>query len=281
MAEKNPAGQRYYLKIAYDGGEFAGFQKQPRNPSVQETIEQALKVMSKGHAISIIGSGRTDAGVHANGQVIHLDYPLAITSQGLLRALNSLLPTAIRILEVKTVEPHFHARYHSDWKAYRYHVNQAKIQRPFERQYVLHHPYQTDLAKMARELPSIIGEHDFTSFCSTKTDKENLVRRIDIARLEMGEGGRYAFYFQGNGFLYNMIRILVGTLLQIGDGLRAEGDLHRVLIGRNRQLAGPTAAAHGLFLEEVHYPPLAIREAKTALWLEKTGPLNLIKDHQS
>lgn len=263
------ARQTYQLTIAYDGTPFAGFQVQPGETTVQGELERALKLMSKGENIPVVGSGRTDAGVHARGQVIHFSYPADLPQEAMLRALNSILPTSIRVLDVQKVEKYFHARYHAQDKTYCYKVSKAKVLSPFARNYVLHHPYRTDLALVARELDMLVGEHNFQSFCSTKTDKTNYVRTIKKARLEIGTDGNFAFWLTGNGFLYHMVRIIVGTALQIGDGLRPPGEMARLLALKDRTAAGPTAQAHGLYLMKVTYMDQAARAEKTVRWLKQ------------
>lgn len=247
----------YAIKVQYDGTSYVGYQVQPNGPTVQAAIEQALIKMAKlpkGQHIPTSGSGRTDSGVHALGQVVHFDYPALIQPEAMQRAFNSLLDTSIRVIDVAQVSDDFHARYHSIGKEYLYRVDVSKFPDPFKRHYTLHHPYRYDLAKMQRAIRDIVGTHDFTSFCSIKTDKEDKVRTIYEATVTYDdEHHELRFYFRGNGFLYNMVRILVGTVLQIGDGLRPENELQRLLAVKNRKEAGPTAAPHGLYMQAVHY----------------------------
>lgn len=248
---------RYAIKIQYDGTPYVGYQVQPNGPSVQAAIERALCTMAKlpkGQHIPTSGSGRTDSGVHALGQVVHFDYPARIAPQAMQRALNSLLDSSIRVIAVAQVSDHFHARYQSIAKEYLYRVDIGQFPDPFKRHYTLHHPYRYDLDRMQRAIGDIIGTHDFTSFCSIKTDKEDKVRTIYEASVTYDETQQELhFYFCGNGFLYNMVRILVGTLLQIGDGLRPDTELQRLLAVKNRKEAGPTAAPHGLYMQRVWY----------------------------
>lgn len=258
---------RYKAVIEYDGGPYIGFQVQPDGKSIQGTLQKALKTISKGHNIGVHGSGRTDSGVHAKGQVIHFDYPAAISTHGLWRALNSVTPDSIRIKEVEAVEETFHARYHTIGKRYEYHVDLAKYPSPFTAQYMLHHPYSTDVDRMQTALNDLIGTHDFKSFCSTKTDKTDFVRTLTQAQVDYdAENHHLTFTFAGDGFLYNMVRILVGTALQIGDGLRPVDEMQRLLAVKDRNEAGPTAPAHGLYLMAVDYMDRADRDAKVAIW---------------
>ena len=248
----NQVGFRYKVILSYDGTNYVGFQVQENGNSIQAELNKALKKMTKGLYIPVCGSGRTDSGVHANGQVIHFDYPTKIEEENLQRALNSLLPDDICAREVMAVSDDFHARYSVKGKRYIYRVNIQKFVNPFSRLYTLHHPYQVNVEKMNEALQAIIGEHDFTSFCSTKTDKESKVRTVTKAEVVEQEG-ELVFTFEGNGFLYNMIRILVGTSLQIGDGLRPVSDMKEILVAMDRQKAGPTAPPQGLYLDEVFY----------------------------
>lgn len=248
---------RYALLLQYDGTPYVGYQVQPNGPTVQAALEKALKTMAKlkgDHFIPTIASGRTDSGVHALGQVVAFDYPAPIQAQALMRALNSLLDDSIRVVAASQVAPDFHPRYHARAKHYRYRVDLSPFPDPFKRLYTTHHPYRFDLDRMTTALKAIIGTHDFTSFCSTKTDKEDKVRTIyqaevlhDLANNEL------VFNFKGNGFLYNMVRILVGTTLQIGDGLKPVDELSRLLQVKDRNQAGPTAPAQGLYMVQVTY----------------------------
>ncbi|NEW61934.1 tRNA pseudouridine(38-40) synthase TruA [Granulicatella sp. zg-ZJ] len=248
--------QRYKAIVSYDGTDYVGFQRQLNGKSIQEELEKALYKMTKGMSIGVVASGRTDSGVHATGQVIHFDYPAILPIQRMQKALNSLLPEDIRIGSVEIISSLFHARYHTCGKQYMYHVSLGEYQSPFKKRYALHHPYRVNIDKMKQALQDVLGEHDFTSFCSTKTDKENKIRcvtKADIVYKE--EEQELIFIFEGNGFLYNMVRILVGTTLQIGDGLKPVTELKRLLTVKNRQEAGPTAAPHGLYLTSVFYKP--------------------------
>ncbi|MBG9981576.1 tRNA pseudouridine(38-40) synthase TruA [Aerococcaceae bacterium DSM 111020] len=245
----------YAIKIEYDGSQYVGYQVQPNGPSIQSQIEKALRLMAKlpsDEKIPTIGSGRTDSGVHAKGQVVQFNYPATIEPKSLLKALNSILPDDIRVLAAAAVSEDFHARYSAISKTYRFIVNNESFPDPFTRLYSLHHPYPCDLERMQQAIQAIIGTHDFTSFCSTKTDKIDLVRTIYHASIIYQEP-YFIFEFKGNGFLYNMIRILVGTILQIGDGLKPIDELEHLLEIKDRNQAGPTANGNGLYMIEVEY----------------------------
>lgn len=248
--------QRYKVTLTYDGTNYVGFQRQNNGNSIQTELEKALKKASKGQEITVVASGRTDSGVHALGQVIHFDYPVAIHAKAMKKALNSLLPNDIRVCDVECVSQLFHARYHTCAKQYEYRVSILNIQSPFKEKYTLHHPYPTNVKRIQTALNDIVGTHDFTSFCSTKTDKENRVRRVTKANVrEDAENNEIVFTFEGNGFLYKMVRILVGTSLQIGDGLKDINEMKRLLVIKDRNEAGPTASPKGLYLKRVDYKP--------------------------
>ncbi|MBD3948937.1 tRNA pseudouridine(38-40) synthase TruA [Tuanshanicoccus lijuaniae] len=248
---------RYAIKLQYDGTNYVGYQVQPNGPTIQAALEKALATMAKlkkGEHIPTASSGRTDSGVHALGQVVHFDYPAMIQPEALKRALNSLLDESINVVAASQVADDFHARYHSVAKEYIYRVDIGQFPDPFKRQYTTHHGYRYDLNRMQLAIQAVIGTHDFTSFCSTKTDKEDKVRTIYEAQVFEDTANReLVFRFYGNGFLYNMIRILVGTLLQIGDGLKPVDELARLIKVKNRNQAGPTAPPQGLYMKRVVY----------------------------
>lgn len=245
---------RYKATIAYDGTDFSGFQIQPNGRTVQGELEKALTQINKGKFTRIHPSGRTDAGVHAAEMVLHFDYTNTIPKEGLFKAMNVLTPDDLSILHLERVANDFHARYHAVGKTYSYRVNNNSVRNPFTRSFVLHHPYQLNQKRAAEALKVIIGTHDFTSFCSTKTDKKDKVRTVYDATVNVNEAtNEWTFTFYGNGFLYNMIRIIVGTVLEIADGRREVKEMKEILEAKDRNAAGLTIGAHGLRLEKVHY----------------------------
>jgi tRNA pseudouridine38-40 synthase len=244
--------QRFKCEIAYDGSQFSGYQVQPGKRTVQLEVERALAKIHKGNPVKIFASGRTDAGVHARGQVIHFDSPLAIPEDRWVTALNSLLPKDIAVGSTEKAAEGFHSRFDANGKEYRYFIYRGKIRSPFERHYAYHYPYHLDIGAMREAAEHLLGTHDFSSFCASKTDVEDKVREIRKVRVEEA-GDMLELHFTGSGFLYNMVRILTGTLLEAGAGTREPGSIPEIISGRDRSLAGKTAPAEGLYLWKVFY----------------------------
>lgn len=240
------------VTVSYDGTDFNGFQSQPYGRTVQQEIEKAIKALT-GEDILIIGSGRTDAGVHALGQVFNFYTESTIPVERWAISLNSRLPQDIVIREAYEVPEHYHARKSAKRKTYRYTIDMGKFPDVFVRHYAFHHPRPLNVEAMQQGLSHLVGEHDFTSFTSIHSTKPHHVRTIYEAYLET-QGSLLHMYITGNGFLYNMVRVIMGTLLQVGQGKRTPQDMERILKGRSRALAGPTAMAHGLILIQVEYP---------------------------
>lgn len=244
---------RIRMIIAYDGTRYAGYQVQPNGNTVQAELEKALKKIHKGSPVKVTASGRTDARVHAVGQVIHFDTPLDIPLSNWKRALNSMLPDDIQVKQADQPADGFHARYDTTGKEYRYFVRNHPDPDLFRRHYTSHVKAPLNVAAMKQACAYIEGEHDFTSFCSPKTDiKGSKVRTIFKADVE-SSGEEVMFTFKGSGFLYNMVRILVGTLLEVGKGERTPEDIPGILEARSRESAGRTAPPQGLFLWKVDY----------------------------
>ncbi|MCH4010202.1 tRNA pseudouridine(38-40) synthase TruA [Companilactobacillus sp.] len=244
----------YKLTIAYDGANFHGFQSQPKLRTVQGVLEKALTKMSKGQSIDVIGSGRTDAGVHALGQVVSFEFPNQLPADSMLKAVNSLMPLDVIVKKSEIVDADFHARFGVKKKTYQYRVDCGHYTDPFKRFYTGHYPYPFDVDKIKTALKDLEGEHDFTSFAASGGVIENKVRTIYRATVDYFPAeNELVFEFTGNGFLYNMVRILVATLLEIGNGRRAEHDFLRLFEIKDRQEARGTAPASGLYLKEVFY----------------------------
>ncbi|MFP7300110.1 tRNA pseudouridine(38-40) synthase TruA [Neobacillus niacini] len=243
---------RYKCIISYDGSGFSGYQVQPKKRTVQSVIEAVLTKMHKGSPVKISASGRTDAGVHAKGQVIHFDSHLPLPEEKWELALNSMLPEDISVLSVERADPAFHARFDAKGKEYRYYLDLSPKRDPFQRHYAYHHPYPLNIEAMREATVYLLGTHDFSSFCSARTEVEDKVRTIETIEILQDEY-RISFTFIGNGFLYNMVRILVGTLLEVGTGNRQPEEMVEILGKKDRRFAGKTAPGQGLYLWQVFY----------------------------
>ncbi|WP_328131455.1 tRNA pseudouridine(38-40) synthase TruA [Peribacillus frigoritolerans] len=243
---------KYKCVIAYDGTDFAGYQVQPEKRTIQSEFEAVLAQMHKGTIIKVTASGRTDSGVHAKGQVLHFESPLTFPTENWIKAFSALLPTDIIALEVDIVPDDFHARFHTTGKEYRYIVARSKLRDPFKRNYAYHYPYPLNMAAIREAISYLIGTHDFTSFCSAKTEVVDKVRTIKEMDFEESDDF-LVFRFVGEGFLYNMVRILVGTLLDVGSGKMSPHDMSGILDKKDRSFAGKTAPAQGLYLWKVFY----------------------------
>ncbi|MGT2753685.1 tRNA pseudouridine(38-40) synthase TruA [Streptococcus ovis] len=245
---------RYKAIISYDGTNFSGFQRQPQARTVQEEIERTLQRLNRGQEVIIHGAGRTDAGVHAYGQVIHFDLPQERDLEKLRFALDTQTPEDIDVCAVEKVSEDFHARYNKHSKTYEFLVDNGRPKNPMMRHYATHYPYPLDIALMQEAIQDLVGTHDFTGFTASGTSVENKVRTITEARLAVDDKtGFLVFTFSGNGFLYKQVRNMVGTLLKIGNGRMPVSQIKTVLESKNRDLAGPTAAGNGLYLKEIRY----------------------------
>lgn len=253
---KEPIVYRYKITFAYDGSNFSGFQIQPHKRTVEQTLKNAVNKIAKhpNPAIPVIGSGRTDAGVHALNQVAHFDIPYHLSNESMRKALNSLLPLDILVKKAELVDNQFHARYSAHNKTYRYRVDQGEFVNPFKRNYTAHFKYPLDIDLMRQAAKDFVGEHDFTSFVASGSQAKSNVRtiyKITIARDELRN--EVVFEFTGNGFLYNQIRIMVAFLLEVGSKQCPVSDVQRVLVAKERTQARMTAPASGLYLVSVDY----------------------------
>lgn len=246
------------MTVSYDGTAYHGFQTQPEKITVQQQLEQALRMLTL-EEIKVTASGRTDAGVHARGQVFNFLTASQIPIERWCMAINSRLPDDIVVWDARLVPDDFHARRSAKRKTYRYTMRCGKYPNLFKRQTEFHHPTALDITAMEDALSCFVGEHDFTSFCSSRSSAENHVRTIFEARMECEplephlQSYAIHIYLTGSGFLYNMVRIIVGTLIEVGEGKRSPSSIPGVLAAKDRALAGPTAMAHGLMLWEVFY----------------------------
>jgi tRNA pseudouridine38-40 synthase len=256
--------RQWKLVLCYDGTDFHGWQVQPDLITIQGELQQAIERIT-GERMLPQGSGRTDAGVHALGQVASFPLAAPIPPANFLRALNRTLPQSIRILSAETVPDDFHARHSACGKSYEYRIFRGEICPPFLARYVYTLNWPLDFAAMQAAATAVTGEHDFTSFAATDPDLTqrqeqneeeeplNNVRTIFSSHW-IQDGDLFVYRVHGSGFLHHMVRNLVGTFLAVGRGLYAPEDLPGILEARSRPAAGPTAPARGLFLVSVDYP---------------------------
>ncbi|WP_022791468.1 tRNA pseudouridine(38-40) synthase TruA [Weissella halotolerans] len=247
---------RYKATIAYDGTDFYGWQVQPGMRTVQLELEKAVNQMAKHPAehIRVQGSGRTDARVHAVGQVAHFDLPFDIPADAVRKGLSTMLPYDIGIKQVEIVPETFHAQYSAHHKTYRYRLSTTEFIDPFKRNYTGHWHRRLDPALMQAAIGDYLGEHDWLSFVASGYQQKTTVRTVYRAQMwEKPADDEIWFEFSGNGFLYNQIRIMVGVLLEIGNGARPVDDIPRLFAVKDRQQACFTAPAQGLYLMSVDY----------------------------
>ena len=240
------------LTIEYDGTNYQGWQVQPNGQTIQGVVQDCLKRLS-GESLQLIGSGRTDAGVHALGQVAHFKTESRLDANTFQRALNSLLPEDIVIRRAEEVDAEFHARRSARSKVYEYRILNRVTPPAIDRQYVWHIPQKLSLDEMKKATHTLVGEHDFSAFRSVGSSVRSSVRNILRADWKRGKGGLLRFEIEATGFLKQMVRAIVGTLVEVGRGKISAQEFKRVLDSKDRKEAGPTAPAHGLFLKEVKY----------------------------
>jgi tRNA pseudouridine38-40 synthase len=244
------------LVLCYDGTEFHGWQVQPGLPTVQGELRAALERVT-GEEVLPQGSGRTDSGVHALGQVASFPLAAPIPEENLMRALNRTLPAAIRVLSARRMPEGFHARHSVTAKTYEYRIYRGEICPPFQARYVfaLNHPLRVEAMQQAAA--RVCGEHDFTSFAANDPEVSSVggsnVRRVHSSDWTLADD-LLVYRVRGNGFLHHMVRNLVGTFLEVGRGNIGEAEIPTILEARAREHAGPTAPARGLFLVDVEYP---------------------------
>jgi len=246
--------QNYKVAIAYDGTNYGGWQIQPNTISIQAVLENVLRIILR-QEISLIGSGRTDAGVHALNQVAHFRYSATIDIPRFLYSLNALIPPDIRVRSMQPVDDSFHAQYSAISKTYRYHLWLEPVQDPFQRLYSWHIRRPLDLDALEEACSYLVGTHDFTSFANeahSGSAAKDPVRTMFNASLHRQEGCAY-LEFTANGFLYKMVRNIVGTLVEVAGDQRRPADIPYLLASKDRRLAGQAAPALGLFLVRVIY----------------------------
>ncbi len=240
------------LLVSYDGGRFFGWQRQDGFDSVQQSLEEAV-LAATGARAAVHGAGRTDTGVHALGQVASLCLDTRLDDDRLRHAVNAHLPAGVVVREAETCADDFHARFSAIGKRYAYHVVMTRFRPAFGAEYAHWLSWPLDVARMRRAAGVLVGTHDFAAFGNTGSPRSTTVRTVQhlhfVARRE-----RFFFVIQGDGFLYNMVRTIAGTLIDVGRGKTPEDACARALASRDREDAGPTAAACGLHLVSVQYP---------------------------
>ena len=242
----------FKLIIEYDGTDYHGWQRQRTDRSIQSEIEQALSVMTR-QAVVLTASGRTDAGVHALGQVAHFICDTAITPEEFQKGLNSLLPEDIVIKSCETAPEDFHARYDARRKAYRYRILNRPVPTAVDNRYVWHIRQPLDLEAMQAAARHLLGEHDFKAFEGTGSPRSSTVRTLFRAEFNKEGDGYLIFEIEGDGFLRYMVRNIVGTLVEVGRGKITPENFKSILTSRDREQAGATAPPQGLFLVSVAY----------------------------
>lgn len=243
---------RFRLSVAYLGHPFAGWQRQPNAPTVQATLEDALAALA-GERVATTGAGRTDAGVHARGQVVHGILPRPLPTRALVHGVNAHLPPAVRVLEAGIAPAGFDACRHAEAKEYVYRLSRAPVVSPFDAPFLWQVPPRLDVALLRIGTAPLVGRHDFSAFALSGGSHRSSVRTVFLA--EWSEAGpELVFRVVGDGFLRGMVRGLVGTLVEIGLGRREPANLVGLLTGGARADGGPTAPAAGLCLARVFYP---------------------------
>lgn len=241
---------RYFFEIAYDGSNYHGWQRQDNAKTVQEVVEEALTRITRAQT-TIMGSGRTDTGVHCRQQFFHADFAKDIDAKKLRFKLNSYLPTDISIQSIQPVKPEAHARFDAIDRAYIYKI--TKVKDPFQQGFAYYYSKPLDIITMNQAAALLIGEKDFEAFSRVKTEVNNFVCNITKAQWSQ-EADSLIFSIRANRFLRGMVRAIVGTLLQVGSGKITIAEFQEVIESRDRREAGSAAPAEGLFLNEVNYP---------------------------
>lgn len=243
--------RRIRLTVAYDGTDYCGWQVQPNGITVEEVLDKALSRLT-GEDVRVVGASRTDAGVHARGNVAVFDTCSTIPPERFACAVNPLLPEDVAVVRSDEVPADWHPRYRDSVKTYEYRILNREAPDPILRKYVWHVTFPLDLEQMKKAASCLVGEHDFRSFCSIHTGVKTTVRtvfRLDVEQT----GDLITIRISGNGFLYNMVRIIAGTLAEVGRGFRSPESVKEMLDAKERTRAGATAPAQGLILKEIDY----------------------------
>lgn len=242
--------QRYLLTFSYDGTDYHGWQIQPNGITVQERLQQALSTLLRSD-ITVTGAGRTDTGVHARTMTAHFDFSPDIDCDQLVYKLNRILPRDIAVSRAETVADDLHARFSAKSRTYHYYIHQHKD--PFRRHYSCELRYDLDFAKMNEAARRLLAVSDFKAFCKTHTDVKTTICRVTEARWENDGDGCWHFRITADRFLRNMVRAVVGTLIEVGRGRMALDQFDAVVEGRNRSDAGESMPGNALFLEDIRY----------------------------
>lgn len=245
--------KRYAMTIRYDGSDYCGWQYQKNGITVQQVLIETLESIIGKTADGIHGCSRTDSGVHADEYVCHFDSDTTVACRNIVLGLNSRLPEDIVVLECKEVDGEFHSRYNCKSKTYRYYIYPSMFSDPFKRKYEYLYKNSINVEYLNECCKEYIGKHDFSAFCSSGTTVEDRFRTIFNCSVVQTDDGKVVFEVTGDGFLYNMVRIMVGTLIYINEGKLTKQDLIEMLKGGSREKTGPTAAALGLHLHKVNY----------------------------
>ena len=242
----------YKIILEYEGTRYNGWQRQGNTPNtIQEILEKTIGQIV-GEKVEVNGSGRTDAGVHASGQVANFKTTKGFSTDFLIDSINIALPSDIRIIKCEAVNERFHSRLNAREKTYIYNIDTSKKPNVFTRRTIQHYPYNLDIDKMKRATTHLIGEKDFKAYTSNKRTKKSTVRTIYSIEI-VEKGSEISIIYKGNGFLYNMVRILTGTLLEVGTGKIKPEEIDNITNSRDRAKAGPTVSPRGLVLFEVGY----------------------------
>lgn len=244
--------KNYKITIQYDGTRYKGWQVQKSTDmTIQGKIQSVLKEMT-GQEIEVIGSGRTDAGVHAYGQVANFHVPAHFKAQEILEYLNHYLPMDIAVIDIDEVDERFHARFHAVEKTYMYRIHTSTVPNVFERKYMYTYTECLNVDKMREAANLILGTHDFMAFCGNKKMKKSTIRTVTAIDIEENED-EIQISYTGDGFLQQMIRIMTGTLIEVGNGTKEPNDVVAILESKDRQNAGYTVPSEGLILKQVKY----------------------------
>lgn len=244
--------QRYFFRLSYGGSSFCGWQRQPNSPSVQEEIESALAKLYSHLTIAVVGCGRTDTGVHASEYFLHVDLPERFSPADLKFKLNGILPDSIAVQSVFLVSPEAHARFDATERTYYYFIHHQKD--PFKVTTSYYHKGELDIKAMNDACKCLIGRKDFTSFSKLHTDVKTNICELTLAKFSYLDANTLRFEITANRFLRNMVRAIVGTLLEVGQGKLSWEDVQAILEKKDRGEAGTSAPAQGLFLAKINYP---------------------------